>query len=339
MVNMASKNSISAIAVLDLARELMLLKILDSKSLLSLEQSFEATLDNHSNQADITNTLERRVPEEVLVNLWRLVEESSACPEVGILIGSKVNNDAKGVLANWISQCQTLDEAFSIFNDNIVLLNASENWTLERRDKYIKLSFNFSSPYEYPIAAIDRSMSALVMWASDLCGGPIVVESASFRHAVPKYKDLYVPIFGKNIIFSADENSLIFNASIVDETIKSANPYLQEVVAKRAQKVLANISVENSAVVASVRALLVSNVARYNSVESVCREMHLSRTSLYRKLKAEDKSFREILEEVQLEKYQHGLEQGMVVADLCDLLGFSDPSTFYKARKRWRKTN
>jgi len=132
---------------------------------------------------------------------------------------------------------------------------------------------------------------------------------------------------------------LILNSSVVDNSIKSANPYLQEVVAKRAQKVLANISVENSAVVASVKELLVSNLARYHSVESVCREMHLSRTSLYRKLKAEGKSFREILEEVQLEKYQYGLEQGMVVADLCDLLGFSDPSTFYKARKRWKKSN
>jgi AraC-like DNA-binding protein len=65
--------------------------------------------------------------------------------------------------------------------------------------------------------------------------------------------------------------------------------------------------------------------------------MHLSRASLYRKLKIEGATFREILETVQIEKYQQGLEEGLTVNDLCDVLGFSDPSTFYKAKKRWAK--
>jgi AraC-like DNA-binding protein len=84
-----------------------------------------------------------------------------------------------------------------------------------------------------------------------------------------------------------------------------------------------------------VKALLYSDLVQFNSVESVCLELHLSRASLYRKLKIEGTTFREILETVQIEKHRQGLEQGLAVNDLCDLLGFSDPSTFYKAKKRW----
>lgn len=91
----SNNNSISAIAVLDLARELMQLKIIDNESFLRLEQGFAF---NNFNRAAMAIALESRIPEEVLVNLWRLAAENSACPEVGILIGSKVNNDAKGVL-------------------------------------------------------------------------------------------------------------------------------------------------------------------------------------------------------------------------------------------------
>ena len=324
---MASNHSISAIAVLDLARELALLDILDDESLLGLEKDYD-------------NDIESRVPEDALVNLWRLAADNLAHPEVGLLIGSKVNKDAKGVLANWISQCETLDEAFKVFNDNIVLLNASENWAIERQKEYVKLRFSFSSQYEYPIAAIERSMSALVMWAGDLCEGPITIESASFRHTAPEYEDRYHSIFGSNITFSKNENSLLLKASIFDKKIKSANPYLQEIVATRAKKLLPQASAINSNLVTStrVRELLLTDLVRFHSVESACQEMHLSRTSLYRKLKAEGVTFREILETVQVEKYHQGIERGLVVSDLCDLLGFSDPSTFYKARKRWLKT-
>lgn len=334
---MASNNGISAIAVLDLARELSRLNILDDESLFSLEKDFASDTVSHSKWGDMTTALERRIPEDVLVNLWRLAADNLTYPEVGILIGSKVNKDAKGVLANWISQCETLDDAFSVFKNNIILLNASENWTLERREGYIKLTFNFSSQYEYPIAAIERSMSALIMWASYLCGEAIMIESARFRHAAPKYKDQYSSIFGSDITFSANENSLILKASVSGRAIKSANPYLQEVVATRAKKLLVSTSAENESLVISTRVkeLLYGDLVHFNSVESVCLEMHLSRASLYRKLKVEGVTFREMLETVQIEKYQQGLEQGLAVNDLCELLGFSDPSTFYKAKKRW----
>lgn len=336
---MLKNNTISAIAVLDLARELARLNILDHESLLSLEKDFENGAVRYSNQADMAMALERRMQEDVLVNLWRLAAANIEYPEVGILIGSKVNNEAKGVLANWISQCETLDEAFSIFNDNIALLNAAENWTLERREESIKLNFNFSSQYEYPIAAIERSMSALVMWASDLCGGSIMIESASFRHAAPEYKDQYRAIFGSTVIFSADENSLVLKAAVFDRRIKNANPYLQQVIATRAQVLLLSPFVvsDDSSTSTRVKELLYADLVRFNSVDSVCLEMHLSRASLYRKLKVEGTTFREILEAVQIDKHRQGLEQGLAVNDLCDLLGFSDPSTFYKAKKRWSK--
>jgi AraC-like DNA-binding protein len=332
---MANNHNISAIAVLDLARELKQLNILDHNILAKLESD----LVERSQQSDMDIALELRADEKALVNLWRLAAESLVCPEVGILIGSKVNPDAKGVLANWISQCKTLNEAFEVFNDNIVLLNAAENWTLERLADCTKLTFSFTSMYEYPTAAIERSMSALVMWASDLSGGEIVVESATFQHAVPEYQDLYLSIFGPNITFSATENALIFKSLVFDKSIKSANPYLQEIVATRAKKLLSYDLVGKSDVVYSikVRELLFSNLLRFNSIESVCQKMHVSRTSLYRKLKIEGTTFREILEAVQLEKYQQGLMQGSSVNELCDLLGFSDPSTFYKAKKRWVK--
>jgi AraC-like DNA-binding protein len=336
---MLKNTSISAIAVLDLARELAQLNILDRESLLSLERDFEGHVVSYSSQADMPISLERRMPENVLVNLWRLAAANLEYPEVGILIGRKVNNEAKGVLANWISQCETLAEAFAVFNDNIILLNAAENWTLERRAETIKLSFNFSSQYEYPVVAIERSMSALVMWASYLCGGSIIIESARFRHAAPEYKDQYCSIFGSTIIFSADENSLVLKASVFDKEIQNANPYLQHVIATRAQKLLlttyvANVCLNTSA---RVKELLYCDLVALNSVESVCLKMHLSRASLYRKLKIEGTTFREILETVQIEKYRQGIERGLAVNDLCELLGFSDPSTFYKAKKRWAK--
>ena len=72
------------------------------------------------------------------------------------------------------------------------------------------------------------------------------------------------------------------------------------------------------------------------NIDRVARELGLSRQTLYRRLKAEDVTFEQLLDEL-----RHRLalkllrDDGMAVKQAAWRLGFSDPAAFSRAFKRW----
>lgn len=75
------------------------------------------------------------------------------------------------------------------------------------------------------------------------------------------------------------------------------------------------------------------------NIDRVARDMALSRQTLYRRLKAEDVTFEQLLDEL-----RHHLalkllgDQHMPVKQAAWRLGFSDPAAFSRAFKRWTGT-
>jgi len=75
------------------------------------------------------------------------------------------------------------------------------------------------------------------------------------------------------------------------------------------------------------------------NIDRVARDMGLSRQTLYRRLKAEDVTFEQLLDEL-----RHRLalkllrDQHLPVKQAAWRLGFSDPAAFSRAFKRWTGT-
>ena len=150
----AATRTVSAIAVIDLANELVEKNYIKEVDLADLGKHFLDLYEEWKNHESIQ---ECRLPEGLLISLWQHTETHCSESDIGLKIGSKVNLKSKGVLANWLSQCNTLSEAFSTFSTNISLLNPSECWEKTEDGDQIKLAVQFTSP-QYPSIAIDRSM-------------------------------------------------------------------------------------------------------------------------------------------------------------------------------------
>jgi AraC-like DNA-binding protein len=75
-------------------------------------------------------------------------------------------------------------------------------------------------------------------------------------------------------------------------------------------------------------------------MDHVARAMGVSRTSLYRKLKAEGVGFDELLDDLRRRMALHYLNGEKVsVNETAYLVGFSEPSAFSRAFKRWTGTS
>jgi AraC-like DNA-binding protein len=70
-------------------------------------------------------------------------------------------------------------------------------------------------------------------------------------------------------------------------------------------------------------------------IELVAKRLGLTGRSLQRRLKDEGTSFQEVREQVRRDLAQRYLDDGLAIAEISFLLGFSEPSAFFRAFKRW----
>jgi AraC-like DNA-binding protein len=318
--------TVSAIAVIDLANEMITSKLIDEADLkaLSMEVFNEYRLFK-SNEAIV----EHRLAEAHLVSLWNLVDAQS---DFTFNMGSRVNQQAKGVLANWISYSDTLAQAFDIFTQNVGLLNHAEQWQATEGDTYVELEFQYQSALTYPNVAIERSMVAVIAWGNYFVQQPLVIYSASFSFPKPGHNAEYEKLFGSNITFSSEVNRIVLLKEQFHQQLDSANLYLRNVLQQRSHAIQRSMDSLTS-VAASVTELLVKDLAGYSTIENILTALPMSRTTLYRKLKEQSTTFSDLVKQTRLDKLLVLKAQGASSEECAHLLGFTDVSSFYRFSK------
>ena len=328
------EHSVSAIAVIDLANELIIRQCLKEAALTELGPSFIQLYEAWQRGETIQ---EHRLPEDMLILLWTLAEQRSPQADIGISIGCKINENSKGILANWISHCNTLSEAGETFSNNISLLNPSENWAKVQTKDMVKLSFHFTTA-DYPNIAIDRSMSAMLAWSRELSSQSIEPCKVSLQRPNPLDAEPWTRQFGKNVLFAQTENAIWLVNTDFHQSIQGANTYLKRLLASQAMAMKAqSYETTTHPLSHTINHLLSKNLAKYCHIDEVCNTLHTSRSTLYRKLKAEDKHFTQIVKLARFTRLDKSLAQTIKHAELSDQLGFQDIGSYYRFRKVWER--
>lgn len=322
---------VSAIAVIDLAHELLSCKAIHARFLTQLGRPF---LSHYKAWQAGTSIQEARLPEQLIVTLWNEASRTTSDQPLGLLIGRKVNLHSKGILANWLSQSDTLEEAFDIFQDNIHLLNPSEQWLKSYYDDHINLTLRFRSP-AYPLAAIERSMAAIVAWGSRIAGTKISPLYVSFRHDAPRKLSQYKAIFGPELRFSEERDSLGFSLQTFALPTLSANSYLKGLLEARAASISTLLGTSEKHFTREVQTLLTENMPLYCQIGEACKTLNVSRSTLFRRLKSEHTSFSRLVVDARLVTAAHLEKNGAVPTAIAEALGFRDSGSYYRFRKTY----
>ncbi|PVZ71656.1 AraC family transcriptional regulator [Pelagibaculum spongiae] len=326
---------VSAIAVIDLADQLI------SRGLVNIEQCNEIdpsiiSLLNEDNAATRKVALsENLMPEVWLLRLWQLAQLKAGRSGVGILIGQQIEVGRLGMLANWIGATATLGEAFEVFVNNIVLMNAAEHWQASPVENGTLLEFSFVNS-GYPEIAIQRSMSALLSWSGYLTGQFVKPIKANFSFSAPDNIDLVQKVFGPNCQFDMPVNQLLIENACWSLPVQSKNNYLKQLLSEKALK--RNVPYIGE-FAHQVTGLLSQDLVRYSSLENVLEALHCSRSSLSRKLKAEGTSFSLLLDQQRQLNFQKMVAADKPYSDIFPRLGFQSISAIYKAVVRWKFEN
>ena len=328
---MRISTSVSAVAVLDLHDLLLAMGVATEAEMLAAGLDRAAMIDRSAAALPLQ---EHRLPEAQLLALWQLAARNMTVPDVGLRVGQAYNPSTRGVLANWLFHCTDVGEAMQVFQRHIALMNPSESWVSAKADDSLLLTVSFAPGKPYPPSAIERSMSALLTWTRELTGVALAPTASEFAFARPAYHRRYAEIFGADVRFDCGRNCLHLPRGVLHRPIRTANAYLKQILEERARQALQKLEVE-SELIRNVCQRIRSSMHRGSSIDDVCKTLHVSRPTLYRRLKREGTSYSELVAAIRKELAYRQIQRGAPVAAVSDELGFKDVSTFHRAFRRW----
>ncbi len=161
-----------------------------------------------------------------------------------------------------------------------------------------------------------------------------------FTHPEPAHRAEYERIFQAPLTFGAKWNALRVDRRFLSLSQPPVNRYVFGVLSERAEALLKSLEASKTAR-GQVEALLIPTLHTGEpSIEKIADKMGTSRQTLYRKLKAEGVTFEKLLDELRHKMALHYLNGKKVsVNETAYLVGFSDPSAFSRAFRRWTGTS
>lgn len=277
-----------------------------------------------------------RIPASIHYQLWQHAEDVTGDAAVGLHVGEIVDPDRMGLLGHVFFNCDTLGEAATQYVRLHRLINESVSLHFETRDELAILTWQVDQPGQYCRQDMDRTLAAAVSRARHFIHPQLDIAWVRVGHQEPDYAGEYRRILDCPITFNEPEMTLAFSAHYLSRPIPHRNPYIHSVMLRQVNALLAKVQTRRR-FSRKVRRLISQQMASERiDADSLAHQLHMSRQTLYRRLKKEGMSFQELVEHVRKDKaLRYVASDRYALGEIAFLLGFSELSAFSRAFKRW----
>ena len=286
---------------------------------------------------------DERVPGSRVERLWSFGVDQTGDPLLGLHMAETYNAGALDILGYVILSCRTVGEALEKFTRYARLLNDGMRVELVREGKtafcrctYVEGVDNYL--LRTPQHAIDATWGGLAREMRRLARTPLGAKAVWFRHAAPDRTHLadYSRVLGAPVRFGALDDRFIFPSEHLDEPLPSANPLLLEVFEQHARAALPSTDIEQSRADDVSRVLSQKLKGAAPALDEVARELSMSSRNLQRALRDAGTSYQSLLDAARRDlAIRHLANPATSAGQVGFLLGFSEPSAFHRAFRRW----
>ena len=283
---------------------------------------------------------DRRVPADAHYRLWEHAELVTGDPAVGLHAGKVVDPERMGLVGHVFFNCDTLGEAVTQYVRLHRLINESVFLSFEQTADQAILCWQPDMAEHYCRQDMDRTLAAAITRTRHFIHPGIRAEWVEIAHPAPVYADEYEKLLGGPVRFDCGITRLAFNSRHLGHPIPRRNPYVYSAVLKQVNTLLARLQSRRS-FGRRIRRLISKQMATERiDADSLARQCHMSRQTLYRKLKKEGLSFHGLVEQVRQDKaLRYVAADQYALGEIAFLLGFSELSAFSRAFKRWTGTS
>jgi AraC-like DNA-binding protein len=288
--------------------------------------------------AGVLDSPEARVPFEAVRALWGLAAEATGDADFGLHAAEAAGEGLFDVLGYLVRASPTLGEALRRLARYARLTSEPTRWELAPdADGALHVRHALEGvPGEAPRHAAECMLALVCLAARRLLGREVDPLAVHFRHPAPPRLAEHRRLFRAPLHFAQAHTALVLPASLAEARLPQGDPGLLAVLERHADALLARLP-QDASFPARVRRVLCEQLrAGETGMESLARRLHLSRRTLQRRLQQEGLSFESVLDGLRRELAEAHLSEGDVpIAEVAFLLGFSDPSAFHRAFRRW----
>ncbi|CAN0059671.1 MAG: AraC family transcriptional regulator [Mameliella sp.] len=162
----------------------------------------------------------------------------------------------------------------------------------------------------------------------------------AFRCAAPAGAEAYSRLFGTEVQFDAPETQVVIDAGPLTLPVNRSEAALKRYLKQAPGNLLVGYRGMDD-VTGQVRALLSRTSPRdWPDFDSLARQFRMSPSTLRRQFKDQGENYRKLTSELRAARARHLLAKtDTPVADVADLLGYTEPSAFFRAFKGWAGTS
>lgn len=203
-------------------------------------------------------------------------------------------------------------------------------------DTSTRVSFHPAGHTQTDQLVIDVVMSVVHRFSGWLIGDRIVLDAVELPGAVPPHASEYPLIYGVLPVFEAPRAAMTFSSRYINAPIIRSENELLEFIRTSPNDLLFRQDYQPTASSRVRRMIERRRADEAVTVDDVAKRLSVSAQHLRRLLRDEGTSFREIREEILRDEAIASLVRGgETVEELSDRLGFSEPSAFRRAFRRW----
>lgn len=274
-----------------------------------------------------------------IYTLWDLLAEATNDEALGLHVAeAEAHVPSAGVLEYSARNCANLEGAYIRVErfSRLVLDGSAYSFLLEdaRGGVRYKVPGNRYHPCRH---AADWFMAGLLLKGREFTGVNFSPLEVWLDVEAPASTAEHERLFGCPVIFEAEESGIFFSREVLALPMTAADPALGAVLDRFAEEQLAKIPHSQNAT-DRVRHFLTRALSSGGdpSLNAIARDLAMSPRTLQRRLKDEGSTHRELVEDARRSlALEYVNDPELSVGEMAFLLGFSEPSAFLRAFKRW----
>ena len=233
--------------------------------------------------------------------------------------------------------CPTLGEFLQRCTEFNALVNDSLAMELRSDGEYARYSITARPGATDEDELIIMILLAITHRLSNwVIGQTITLSRVDITRKRPSFAHEYNFLFMAPIHFEQEENCLRFAARYLEMPVIQTEQDLSQFLAGPSIHLMTSPDADKS-LVSRIRAMIKDDVAgNFPEFNNIAKSLHMTTATLRRRLRAEGSSYQQLKDDIRRDVAIHHLGRGKLNMDrVAESVGFSEPTSFFRAFKRW----